>query len=192
MPAVRLTVICLVVTLLLAGTNELTRDKIAKQVEAAGLIQKQLIFPDGESFSKITMDPSVIQSMKDKGIIVTEVSEAKDAGGQVLGYVFVSASFGYAGNVVATTGINTDGQIVMVKATAANDTPNLGKRIEEKSFLTQFSGLGTDKLTSVGAGSGTVQIDGISGATISSRAASNAVNQAIGAYAYLLEKGVIS
>ncbi len=191
MPAVRLTVICLVVTLLLAGTNELTRDKIAKQVVAAGKIQQQLIFPDGETFPKIKLDPSVVQSMKDKGIIVTEVSEAT-AGGQVLGYVFVSASFGYAGNVVATTGINTDGQVVMVKATAANDTPNLGKRIEESSFLAQFSGLGTDKLTSVGAGSGTVQIDGISGATISSRAASNAVNQAIGAYAYLLEKGVIS
>jgi len=191
-PAVRLSVICLVVTLLLAGTNELTREKIAVQVEAASLVQKQIIFPEGVDFSIITLDPAILKTLDTKGISVKELSEAKDAGGNVIGYVFVSESFGYAGNVVATTGINMEGQIVMVRATAANDTPNLGKRVEENAFLSQFSGLGTDTPTSVTEGKDIVKIDGISGATISSRAASTAVNKAIDTYTYLLEEGVIS
>ena len=121
-----------------------------------------------------------------------EISAAKNDSGEVIGYVFVTSSRGYAGNVVATTGIDREGNIIMVSATAADDTPGLGKRVEEKGFLSQFSGLDTKIPTSVSSGSDTQKIDGISGATISSRAASAAVNQAMQAYSYLWEKEVIS
>jgi electron transport complex protein RnfG len=191
-PAIRLSIVCLVVTLLLAATNELTREKIALQVEASGLVQKQMIFPEGVSFTVIDLEDATKDAMDKDGYAVSEVSIATDANGQVLGYVFVSDSFGYAGNIVATTGINTDGQIVMVRATAANDTPNLGKKVEEDAFLSQFTGLGTDMPTGVTEGTGIAKIDAVSSATISSKAATAAINKAIGAYAYLLYKEVIS
>jgi len=191
-PALLLTVLCLIVTLMLAATYEITKDPIARQQAEASLLQKQEIFPDGKEFSNIALSEVQVEAMAAKDIAALEISAAKDAGGKVIGYVFVTSSRGYAGNVVATTGIDTQGKVIMVRAAAADDTPGLGKRVEEKGFQAQFSNLDTKVLTSVSAGSDTHKIDSISGATISSRAASSAVNKAMGAYSYLLEERVIS
>lgn len=191
-PALLLTILCLIVTLLLAATYEITKAPIARQQEEAALLQKQTIFPDGKEFTNISISEAQQKDMDTQKIGFTEASAAKDSSGKVIGYVFVTSSRGYAGNVVATTGIDTSGHVIMVSATAADDTPGLGKRVEEKGFLTQFSGIDTKKLTSVSAGSDTQKIDSISGATISSRAASTAVNKALSAYSYLLKEGVIS
>lgn len=191
-PALLLTVLCLIVSLMLAATYEITKDPIARQQQEASLLQKQNIFPEGKEFAGIVLSDAQMEDMDAQKIAVEEVSAAKNDSGTVIGYVFVTSSRGYAGNIVATTGIGTNGQIIMVSATAADDTPGLGKRVEEKGFLSQFSGLDTNIPTSVSAGTDTQKIDGISGATISSRAASSAVNTAMRAYSYLLEKEVIS
>jgi len=191
-PAILLSVLCLVVTLLLAATNELTKEPIALQQEAAALEQMQKIFPEGETFSDILLTAEKIDAMNLNEIAVDQVNIAKDAGGSDLGYVFITNSRGYAGSIVATTGIDLDGRIIMVSATAADDTPGLGKRIEEDGFLSQFAGISTDTITSVTGDGNTQKIDGISGATISSKAASAAVNKAMGAYAYLVGEGLIS
>lgn len=191
-PALLLTVLCLITTLLLAATYELTKAPISSQQEQAALEQKQQIFKDGKEFKPVELSLAQTDAMAAKNIDVWEVCTATDNSGKVLGYVFVTASRGYAGNVAATTGIDTQGNILMVSAVAADDTPGLGKRVEEKGFLSQFSKLSTKVLTSVSSGSGTQKIDSISGATISSKAASSAVNKAMGAYSYLLKEGVIS
>jgi len=191
-PALLLTVLCLITTLLLAATYELTKAPIARQQEQAALEQKQQIFPDGKEFAPVILSEAQIQAMAAKDSSVLEVSTATDASGKILGYVFVTGSRGYAGNIAATTGIDTQGRIIMVSALAPDDTPGLGKRVEEKGFLSQFAKLDSKVMTSVSNGSGTQKIDSISGATISSRAASSAVNKAMGAYVYLLEEGVIS
>lgn len=191
-PALLLTVLCLIVTLMLAATYEITKDPIARQQEEAALMQKQEIFPDGKEFTGIALSEAQVEIMTAKDIAAVEISTAKDADGKVIGYVFVTSSRGYAGNVVATTGIDTEGKVIMITAAAADETPGLGKRVEEKGFQAQFSNLDTKVLTSVSAGSDTHKIDSISGATISSRAASSAVNKAMGAYSYLLEEGVFS
>ena len=190
-PALLLTVLCLIVTLMLAVTYEITKDPIARQQQEAALMQRQEIFPDGKTFDNIPLSDAQLEQMAAKDIAAVEISAAKDADGKVIGYVFVTSSRGYAGNVVATTGIDTAGKIILVRAAAADDTPGLGKKVEEKGFQDQFSNLDTKVLTSVSAGSDTHKIDSISGATISSKAASSAVNKAMGAYSYLLEEGVI-
>lgn len=191
-PALLLAVLCLVVTLLLAATNELTRGPIAKQAAEASYERKLAIFPTAASFDEIPLSKELVSDMNAKDIPVLEVSRAVDAEGASLGYVFVTASRGYAGNVVTTVGIGDDGKVILVTATAADDTPGLGKRVEEKSFSDQFTGLDTNSLTSVNGDKETTKIDAISGATISSKGASLAVNKAFGAYSYLKEQGVIS
>jgi len=191
-PALLLTVLCLIVSLMLAATYEITKDPIARQQQEAALLQKQNIFPEGKEFVNIVLSDAQMEDMDAEKIAVEEISAAKNDSGNVIGYVFVTSSRGYAGNIVATTGIDTKGHIIMVSATAADDTPGLGKRVEEKGFLSQFTGLDTNIPTSVSAGTDTQKIDGISGATISSRAASSAVNTAMHAYSYLLEEEVIS
>ncbi len=192
-PALSLCVICLITTLLLAGTHEITKTAIEDQEAAASLEQKQIIFPEGAEFDVVTQTADISSGLEKASGSVTEISIAKDSSGDVLGYVFVSSSFGYAGDVVATTGINTSGEIVQVLITAASDTPKLGKEVEKDLFASQFSGVSADTLTVIGEASddSTASIDGISGATISSRAASDAVNKAQNAYQYLLAEEVI-
>ena len=192
-PALSLCVICLITTLLLAGTHEITKTAIEDQEAAASLEQKQIIFPEGAEFDVVTQTADISSGLEKASGSVTEISIAKDSSGDVLGYVFVSSSFGYAGDVVATTGISTSGEIVQVLITAASDTPKLGKEVEKDFFSSQFSGVSADTLTVIGTASddSTASIDGISGATISSRAASDAVNKAQNAYQYLLAEEVI-
>ena len=192
-PALSLCVICLITTLLLAGTHEITKTAIEDQEAAASLEQKQIIFPEGAEFDVVTQTADISSGLEKASGSVTEISIAKDSSGDILGYVFVSSSFGYAGDVVATTGISTSGEIVQVLITAASDTPKLGKEVEKDFFSSQFSGVSADTLTVIGTASddSTASIDGISGATISSRAASDAVNKAQNAYQYLLAEEVI-
>lgn len=191
-PALLLTVLCLVVTLLLAATYEITKEPIARQQSEAALLQKQIIFPEGKEFADIALDETQLADLDAAGISVKEASAARDESGNVIGYVFVTSSRGYAGNVTATTGIDLEGHVVMVSAVAPDDTPGLGKRVEEKGFLSQFSGLDIKVPTSVTEDSDKHKIDSISGATISSKAASMAVNAAMGTYSYLLKEGVIA
>lgn len=192
-PALMLCIICLITTLLLAGTHEITKSAIEEQKSAAALEQKQIIFPEGTEFVVVDQTDALSSELENIGGDVSEISVAKDSSGEVLGYVFVSDAFGYAGDVVATTGINTSGEIVQVILTAASDTPKLGKEVENDSFSSQFSGISADTSTVIGSvsGDGNASIDGVSGATISSRAASDAVNKAQNAYLYLLSEGVI-
>jgi len=190
-PALLLAVLCLTVTLLLAATNELTKGPIAKQAAEASYENKLAIFPEAASFEEIALTTDLVSQMSEKDISVLEVSRAVGSDGSGLGYVLVTASRGYAGNVVTTVGIGSDGKVIMVNAAAADDTPGLGKRVEEKSFTDQFTGLDTNTETSVNGDGETTKIDAISGATISSKGASYAINKAFGAYSYLIEQGVI-
>ena len=190
-PALLLAVLCLTVTLLLAATNELTKGPIAEQAAEASYENKLAIFPEAASFEEIELTKDQVSQMTDKDISILELSRAVDSEGKNLGYVIVTASRGYAGNIVTTVGIGSDSKVIMVSAAAADDTPGLGKRVEKKSFTGQFTGLDTNKETNVNGDGETSKIDAISGATISSKGASLAVNKAFGAYTYLTEQGVI-
>ena len=69
-------------------------------------------------------------------------------------------------------GISADHKIVGVSITALSETPGLGSRVADRSYLDGYAGLyGMIKL-----GDG---IDAISGATISSRSVLTGVNRAL-------------
>lgn len=190
LPALILSAICLICALLLATTNELTKGAILKQEEAASLERKQALFPDGDSFVKIELTEEMIGEMQNGGFSVDEIHEALDASGKPLGYVIVTRTFGYAGDVVITSGFTTDGSVVRVYAVAENDTPKLGKEVEKDAFLSQFTSVGAGEHAVVSSSSGD-SVQAVSGATITSKAAGNAFNAAVDAMTYLREKGVI-
>jgi Na+-translocating ferredoxin:NAD+ oxidoreductase subunit G len=67
-----------------------------------------------------------------------------------------------------------------LKVLANDETPGLGKKVEAGVFLDQFKGLGvTQDLSVYPHESGKYIIDAVAGATISSRAVTEAVNAAI-------------
>lgn len=191
LPALILAAICLICVLLLAATNELTKGPIQKQEETASLLRKQALFPAGETFVRIELTDDMIEEMKSNGISVDEIHTALDASGKALGYVVVSRSFGYAGDILVTSGFAPDGSVVRVFAVAESDTPKLGKEVEKDSFLSQFTSVKAGDHSNVSAGSED-GIQAVSSATISSKAAGNAFNAAVDAIIYLREKGVIA
>lgn len=92
-PALILFVICLVVTALLAGTNLLTKDKIAEQSALEAEQSRKVVLSDADSFEEA-----------DRYYI-------GKANNETVGYVFQTEAKGYGGAVKVMTGISADGQI---------------------------------------------------------------------------------
>ena len=111
---------------------------------------------------------------------ITEVADALDESGNNIGYVIASTSSdGYGGDVSISVGITKDNIINGIEFLAIAETPGLGMRATEDEFKTQFNGKKGAVLSVTKSGNaGEAEINAISGATITSRAVTNAVNAA--------------
>ena len=158
-PALILFVICLVVTALLAGTNLLTKDKIAEQSALEAEQSRKVVLSDADSFEEAD------------GYYVGK------ANNETVGYVFQTEAKGYGGAVKVMTGISADGQIT-------SETPGLGANAEKASFTDQFKQTAPEKgITLVkNKAPSDGEIEAMTGASITSRAVTNAVNEAITKY----------
>ena len=152
--ALSLFVICVVIAGALAAVNAVTEEPIAANMAAEADAARQEIFP-GARF-------------EEHGGYFT----AMDQNGAPLGYCVDSEAQGYGGVIKITVGLDPEGGILKVKVVSADgETPGLGQKVKEESFLQQFVG-----------GRDAVQADSIASATYSSRGVENAVNQALEIY----------
>ena len=106
------------------------------------------------------------------------------------GYVFTTDGRGYSSTILTMVGVDVDGAITGVKILEQQETPGLGAKIEEVRhgekdpwFTRQFKGKTVSDTITVTKDGG--DIDAITGATISSRTVTNAINRGI---AELMEK----
>ena len=101
-----------------------------------------------------------------------------------MGYVFETGSSGYGGTVKVMTGIDTAGSITGVVILSHEETPGLGANAERASFTDQYkqavpeNGITLVKNKTPEAG----EVEALTGATITSRAVTDAVNAAIEQY----------
>lgn len=176
-PTVSLFVICLCVTALLAVTNAVTKDAIAYQQELSAAESRQAVCPDAVDFEKVEYDVQGVECYK-----------ALDESGNLIGYAISSASRGYGGDVKVMTGVNAeDGSVIAINVyDNSGETPGLGVNTSGEKFTSQFAGLSSGTGVTVDKDAGknpdSVAVDSVTGATISSRAVTNAVNQAFEAY----------
>lgn len=176
-PTVSLFVICLCVTALLAVTNAVTKDAIAYQQELSAAESRQAVCPDAVDFEKVEYDVQGVECYK-----------ALDESGNLIGYAISSASRGYGGDVKVMTGINAeDGSVIAINVyDNSGETPGLGVNTSGEKFTSQFAGLSSGAGVTVDKDAGknpdSVAVDSVTGATISSRAVVDAVNQAFDAY----------
>ena len=171
----RLLAVALVAGLLLGVTDYLTRGPIQQQAEARALQARKDAFTQADDF---TLLPGPA------GGDVLEVYQALN-GGEAVGYVVSVAPKGYGGAITMTVGVDNAGTVVGVIIGSNGETPGLGKRVAEEDFYSQFVGQGGVFALDASADS---HIDGLTGATISSRAVVSGVNQAVDA-AMKYEKG---
>lgn len=165
-PALTLFVICLIVTALLAGTNILTKDKIAEQSVLLASESRKLVLSDAEDFEE--SDGCYI------GL----------SAGEAVGYVFETEAKGYGGSVKVMTGIDIDGNITGVTVLEHEETPGLGANAEKTSFTDQYVQMApTDGIKLVkNKAPAEGEIEALTGASITSKAVTDAVNAAIEQY----------
>ncbi|MBE6806005.1 MAG: FMN-binding protein [Ruminococcaceae bacterium] len=163
-PIAVLTAICLVVAILLSFTNLITKDTIANMELKA---------------SNDAMSVLISAEKYEKADVEGELYIAKN-GEEVKGYIVKTVGRGYGGDVVIMTAISTDKKVMGVKIlSAADETPGLGQNVTKESFYSQYIGK-TENITVLknGANSDKNEINAVTGATVSSKAVTGAVNKA--------------
>ena len=178
-----LTVITLVSRLLLGLAYEVTKDPIAQSEENAKREAWQAVFPDADltAFEETDVDTDVAdQVIADLGIDAT-IDEVCTVDGGDTGYVITATdSEGYGGDIQVVVGITADGTVSGISFLSISETAGLGMNAQNESFYGQYVGVQTDHFYVSKDGGEGEPIDAISGATITSRAVTGAVNAALG------------
>lgn len=167
-----LTVVCASIALMLAIINAVTSGIIdantAREKEASILA----IFTDADSviLHEKTSDETALSHVS-LNVSVKDIYEVK-AGDAVIGYCVNVTSVGFGGEIDMIVGLDTDNQVRGVKIISLYETPGLGSKTADDTFLRQFKGI-SGKIA-VGD-----NIDAVSGATVSSKAVTAGVNAAL-------------
>jgi len=105
-----------------------------------------------------------------------------DTAGQIVGLVVQAVPGGYGGAISMLVGVEPGGTLHQMKIlSASGETPGLGSKVTDRSFLDQFVGLSPSiRLVKNQAPAGN-EIQAVTGATISSTAVLNGVNAALDA-----------
>ena len=158
---VTLAVICLVVGALMGLVNHVTEPRIAALNEAAKTESLRQLFPAGTEFRPV-------EGAKAQGLDAAYTVYENEI---YIGYVGQTTVSGSQGLLDVIAGIGADGALtgIVVGPTKFSETSNIGSKTREADFTEQFIGL------SLPAEAG-VNVDTVSGATISSKAVLKAVN----------------
>lgn len=174
-------VITLVAGLLLGGVYKVTKTPIEKAVLDAKNASYKLVMPDADTFEQKDELTKKMKAAKVSGCEMNEIVEAKGTDGSELGYaVLVTSKEGYGGDIQFSIGIDKEGTITGVEVISMSETAGLGAKCTEDEFKSQFKGIKGDKVKLVkGEKSADDEISAISGATITSTAITNAVNEVL-------------
>ena len=180
-PVVVLGAVCLIVTGLLALTNQFTAPVIAQNAKEKADASRRVVLADGEDFEQVELDESLMAEKQ-----VEEVYRA----GNGAGYTVTTALNGYDGPVRIMFGVTADGSIAGMAVLEHTETKGLGERITEEEFQNQFIGKSGPFSVVKGSASGDNEIAALAGATISSTCVTNSANVAL-EIAAMAEKGEI-
>lgn len=179
--------ITLIAGLLLGFVYELTKEPIRQQEEKAVQEACQAVFADAEHFEELdayTPSADTAQKLADTGITIGTVYEAQDASGTQLGYVIqTTTSEGYGGNIVLYVGIRLDGTVNDISILSISETPGLGMKAGRCAWCRSSTTRNVKSFAYTKTGSTSdSEIDAISGATITTKAVTNAVNGSLLAF----------
>ena len=201
---IALTVITLVAGVLLGGVYTMTKKPIEEQnaktkaqayaavyqgadfVEDKDINAKLADYNEELSAGKIQKSGETLSDVE-----ISEVMKAQ-VDGTDAGYVVTCLAKGYGGSVTLALGIDGDGAVKGIQIMDCSDeTPGLGQNSTNKDWNSQYVGMNTtQEIAVVKDGSGSQEggtINAISGATITSKAVTRAVNGTLGFIASLSE-----
>lgn len=167
LPTVVLLVICLVIPFALSLTNAVTKDKIAdlekekRESAMSGLIE-------AETYQE--------ESYNDEFTYTVAIKD-----GSAIGYIFETSKKGYGGDVSVMTAVDPDGTVKAIEILdVSNETPGLGQNSQKEDFYSQYAGKKAEvTVKKNGADPEKNEVDAVTGATITSKAVTGAVNEAL-------------
>lgn len=172
-PALSLFLICVVVTALLGFTNKVTEPKIDELALKKATETKAEVLSEADAFSD-----EMTANYEGKDYSYYEGTK----GGEKVGYVFATSAKGYGGDIDIMVGINTEGKVTGVSILEINETAGLGMHAKDEDFRNQFKDKSSQLSVVKNTTPGDTEILALTGATISSRAMTNAVNIALNLY----------
>ena len=146
--------ICFLASSVLAIVNNITEPIIKLQKENQESSALKEVMAESISFKPHYQDEKIMYWT------------AFDSNNSLNGLVLKCQAKGFSSTIEILAGLNLHLEITNIKIISQNETPNLGTRILEASFLGQFRAKNLDSLS---------QVQAITGATISSRALINAL-----------------
>ena len=167
-PVIVLASICLVVTTVLACVNSVTAPIIKAAEEKNAALARSEVLKEARSFEQLDISLSAG---------VTGVFKGSDDSG----YVIMSQAKGYSGDIKIICGIRSDGSVEKVKTLLHSETSGIGSKVaDNKSGYNQkYSGTTADSY---------MNVDAVSGATVSSKAYKKAVGLALDTFQKIKEE----
>ncbi len=173
MLVVVLFLITFVTALLLGFVNQVTAPQIEKNNEATRAAAMAELIPDTEP---VAAEPSEVPAPDKNTPAIQNIYEMQKDG-EVAGYCMEVLPSGFGGTLTVVVGVNMDGTIAGAKVTSHAETPGLGAKSQaDPNWIPQFTGKPADGSLAVTKDGG--DIVPITGATITSRAVTLAVNTA--------------
>lgn len=161
---VTLVAICAVVAVMMAAVNAATAGRIEENKRAKINAAIESLFPG------FTEAPALDYTAKASDA-VKAVYEVSGAEGKI-GYCLSVLPKGFGGDIEMMVGTDVSGECVGVRIISISETPGLGSKVNDEAYLSGYEGK-SGKLT-LGR-----DIDGIAGATISSKAVLSGVSAAL-------------
>lgn len=186
-----LTFTCLCASFGLAVVNTITEPRIAQQKKNERLSAIKSVLP---AFDNDPMEDKkeLIVGKDEEGNLLTKIFYLGKMKGEVVGVVVETEGEGFGGDISVIIGINPEGEIMGIEVLDHLETPGLGARIELPEFKDQFRGksLANSKLvdSSIAVVKDRGDIDSLTGATISSRGVTQAVDRGLHLFETYKEK----
>lgn len=163
-PAAMLTLFCVVTTALLAGTNLITKDRIA-ELERKKTEESMTAICAADEYKLCEGDGFTYYEAVKNG--ATEC------------YIFTNAAGGYGGDVSVMTGILPDGTVKGIEVLdVTSETAGLGQNANKENFTSQFTGKTSGIIVQKYGAEGN-EVNAVTGATISSKGVTACVNTAL-------------
>lgn len=182
-----LLIIALVAGFLLGFFNNLTKEPIAQRNEVAKEESLNQVIEDDYT---INMDMTIAENFVSEyeGVTINEAYAYVDGYGEFKGVVaLVTTSEAYKDDIQLSVGIEMvskstkAGEICGIDFLSINETPGLGMNVKDEDYIEQYIGKSVELEVSKNAVSEN-QIDTVSGATITSKAVTDAVNAVLAFY----------
>ena len=176
----RIVIAIVLAALILFGASYGLQGIAARNAQEEHLWLMQTLLPGSEAFS--------LEPYSGEDANIRSVHRAEN------GYVIETVTYGYAGEITMLVAVNNDGAVTGLVVREAHETPGLGNEIlTDHAFLAQFlnkSGSftvgtsGADAFSGATAAADTgageeITVDGITGATVSSKAVARCVTSAV-------------